>query len=341
MPSIVYVGNADSRDITVLALAADGTLSPVATTPVPGMTQPGPSLPLAVSPDKRLLIAGIRTEPYAAATFSIDAATGKLTAIGSGPLADSMAYLSTDRTGRHLFAASYGGSKLSVNPIGADGVVGTPSQVLPSAPNAHCIVVDPSNRYVLTASLGGGLIHQHVFDPTTGTLTPNTPAAREIEAGAGPRHLVFSPDGRFLYLLGELDASVRVFPWDAATGTLGEQLQAVSAAPDEFDGKLWSADIHVTPDGRFLYASERGSSTLAAFRIDGETGRLTPLGSVPTAKQPRGFAIDPASRFLLAAGQLSDSIVSYAIDPATGRLTELAETPVGKNPNWVEIVALP
>ena len=126
---------------------------------------------------------------------------------------------------------------------------------------------------------------------------------------------------------------------DAKTGTLKKEVQVASAFPKGFDGKRWAAGIHLTPDGKFLYASERTTSTLAAFKVDPKTGMLTPIDSFPTEKQPRGFNIDPTSRYLLSAGQLSNSMTAYAIDRATGKLTKLKEYPVGKNPNWVEIVA--
>ncbi len=338
--TIAYIGNADSGDISVVALQPDGGLALIDTTPVPGLTKPAPSLPLATSPDRTRLYAAVRVEPFAAVSFAIDA-TGRLSLIGSGPLADSMAYIAPDRTGNYLLGASYGDSKFAVNPIGADGIVGAPQQVEPSAPNAHAIITDPTNRFVLVTSLGGGLIHQLKLDPATGRLTPNDPATAPIPAGSGPRHLVFSPDARFVYVLGELDAKIHVLPWDAQSGTLGAVIQSIPTAPAGFTGKLWSADIHLTPNGRFLYSTERGSNTLAAFSVDAATGRLTALGTTPTETQPRGFAIDPTGRYLLAVGQLSNRMTSYAIDQATGALTAVANLPVGQNPNWVEIISLP
>lgn len=340
MTTIVYVGNSDSQDISVFRLASDGSVTLVETTPVPGPTTPGGSLPLAISPDRTRLYAGLRNEPYSAVSFAIDQATGKLSVIGSGPLADTMAYISVDRTGKFLLSASYGGSKVAVNPIGADGIVAPPQQVLPTEPKAHSILADPTNRYALVASLGGDVVLQYRFDAATGTLTPNHPPARPIEPKGGPRHFVFSPDARFVYLLNELDGTVHVLPWDPATGTLGAEAQSITALPAGFDGKPWGADIHITPDGKFLYASERTGSTLAGYGVDTATGRLTAIGSTLTETQPRAFAIDPSSRYLLAVGQLSDSMTTYAIGP-TGELTRLAATPVGRNPNWVEIIDLP
>src|SRR6266436_4119443 len=337
--TFVYVGNADSQDISVLELKSSGDLTPVETAAVPGPAKPGSSLPLAVSPDKKRLYAGLRNEPYSVVTFSIDARTGKLTEVGPGPLADSMAYIATDHSGKYLFSASYGGNKITVNPIGKDGVVQPALQIMPTEPNAHCIMADPSNRYVLHTSLGGDLVYQEKFDARTGKLTPNDPPSISVKAKAGARHLVFSPHRKFVYLVDELDASIYVFPWDAKTGTLKKEVQVATSLPKGFEGKPWAADIHLTPDGRFLYASERTTNTLAAFSVDPKTGMLTSIDSYPTEKQPRGFNIDPAGRYLLSVGQLSNSMTTYAIDKATGKLTKLKEYPVGKNPNWVEIVS--
>jgi 6-phosphogluconolactonase len=338
--TFVYVGSSDSQDVAVLELKSSGDLTPVATTAVPGPSKPGASLPLAVSPDKKRLYVGLRNEPYSAVTFAIDRKTGKLTLIGTGPLADSMAYIVTDRSGKFLLSASYGGNKVTVNPIGPQGVVQAAQQTLATEPNAHCIMTDPSNRYVLHTSLGGDLIYQEKFDARTGKLSPNNPPTVHVKAKAGPRHLVFSPNQKFVYLLDELDAAIYVFPWDAKTGTLKKEIQVATALPKGFSGKPWAADIHLTPDGKFLYASERTTSTLAAFRVDPKTGALTSIDSYPTEKQPRGFNIDPSGHYLLSVGQLSNSLTSYSIDQATGKLIKLKEYPLGKNPNWVEIVNL-
>ena len=160
-----------------------------------------------------------------------------------------------------------------------------------------------------------------------------------MKAGAGPRHVRFHPRGTLVYVIGELDATVHVFDYDAGNGRLTAK-QSVSALPPGFQGEPAAADLHVTSDGRFLYASERTSSTLAAFRIDPARGTLTPIGSVPTEQEPRGFAIDPSGRYLLAVGQHSHAMSSYAIDPTSGQLGKLREYPMGRNPNWIEIIDL-
>jgi len=337
MPStFVYVGNAESQTVTIFSLAADGALTPIDTKAVPGPAKPGSTTPMAITPDKRCLIVGLRNEPFSAATFAIDGKTGKLTYVGSGPLPDAMAYIAADRSGKFLFSASYNGGKIALSAIGADGVVGAALQVIANQPNAHAVIADRANRHVLYTSLGSDLIGQLHFDAAAGKLAPN--AATAVRAKAGPRHFRFAPDERFVYLLCELDGAIYVFPYDVASGRLAKETQVASALPPGFAGKPWAADLHITPDGRFLYASERTSSTLAAFRIDAKSGALSPINSYPTEKQPRGFAIDPAGRTLLAVGQLSNSLSAYAIDGATGALRPLKQYPVGKNPNWIEMV---
>ena len=165
-----------------------------------------------------------------------------------------------------------------------NGVVQAATQTMATKPNAHCIVTDPTNQYVLHTSLGGDVVYQEKFDAKTGKLTPNDPPTVSVKAKAGPRHLVFSPNQKFVYLVNELDASIYVFPWDAKTGTLKKETQVTTALPKGFDGKPWAADIHVTPDGKFLYASERTTSTLAAFSVDAKTGALTAINSYPDRK---------------------------------------------------------
>jgi 6-phosphogluconolactonase len=250
-----------------------------------------------------------------------------------------MAYISTDNTDRWLLSASYPGHMLSVSPIDDDGVAGDAHEMLPAGRNAHAIRADASNRFVLNTSLGDDIVQQHRFDAATGALTPNDPSSVEVRPGAGPRHFVFHRDGRHVYLLNELDGSVYVFDYDAATGTLSER-QIVDARPPGFTDKPSAADLHETPDGRFLYASVRTSSTLAAFAIDPETALLTPAGHFDMPRQPRGFQIDPSGHYLLCAGQLSHTLAVYAIDAESGALEKLSEQSMGQGPNWIEVVSL-
>jgi 6-phosphogluconolactonase len=339
--TFVYVGNAESNEIYVLQLdRQNGDLTVVEKVLIPGITKPGTSTPMAVSPDRRFLYVGTRGEPQIAAGFAIDSASGKLKHVANGPLADSMAYISIDRTGRFLFGASYPGHKITVNPIGPPGTVQPSQQVLANYPNVHSILVDAGNRYVLAPTLGNDLINQFKFDAATAMLAPNTPPSVRVNEKAGPRHLVFHPNGKFVYVIGEKDGLVYVFDYDPSRGQLDKK-QTVSALPPDFHGKPATADLHITPDGKYLYGSERTSSTLTGFKIDPANGTLSFIGSVPTEKQPRGFNIDSSGRYLLAVGQLSHRMSSYKIDVDNGKLTKLNEYPMGKNPNWVEIVDIP
>jgi 6-phosphogluconolactonase len=151
---------------------------------------------------------------------------------------------------------------------------------------------------------------------------------------------VFHPNGRLVYVLGERDGSISILDYDAGTGQLTEK-QIVIVLPPHFQGNPAAADLHITPEGRFLDGAERTSSTLTGFIVDLANGTLSPIGSVPTEKQPRGFNLDPSGGYGLAVGQLSHALSSYQFDAPPGQLTKLKDYPMGKNPNWVELVDLP
>jgi 6-phosphogluconolactonase len=248
----VYVSSADSQELSVLAFdRSTGRLSPVETLAVGGTV-----MPLAVSPDKRFLYAALRSQPFRVVSFAIDPAGGRLKKLGEAPLADSMANIDVDASGKWLFAASYPGHKITVNSIDGNGVVGAIQQLIPTSPNAHAIHADASNRFVLATSLGGDNISVWRFDAAKGQLTPNDPAIVQAAPKSGARHFVWDKAQKHLYLLNEVDASLYVFAWDAARGTLRE-LQRTTTLPEGFTGKPWAADLHLSPDGRQLYASER------------------------------------------------------------------------------------
>jgi len=334
--TMVYISNADSREIYVLELnEKDGSSKVVQKAATAGMV-----LPLAISPDRQYLYAALRSEPFSVSSFAINPQDGTLTPLQTVPLPDNMAYLSTDRSGRYLLGASYSGNKFSVNAIDGKGQVDAkPLVVVPTGKNAHCIATDLSNRFLFVSNLGSDVILQYRFDESSGKVSPNTPSSVETRKGAGPRHFVFHPNRRFVFSTNELDGTVNTYRLDSS-GVL-TLVESTSALPAGFDGKPWTADIHLTPDGRFLYASERRSSTIAAFRVNQKTGRLTLISNYPSETQPRGFNIDPEGKYLLAAGQTSNSLTTYAIDHNTGALRKLGRLDVGKNPNWIEIVALP
>ena len=340
--TVVYVSNAASKEIYVLAMNRDGgDLIMSDKVPVPGTDKPSPaSMPMAVTPDHRFLYAALRSDSFPVSCFAISPMSGRLTHLSSTPLQDSMAYIVTDRTGRYLLSASYPGNKLTINPISDNGiVVEKTTQIVADRPKSHCILVDAANKYVYATSLGADTVMEWKFDPTKGTLSPIGPGIIQTRPGAGPRHMALHPSGRLLYLISETTDTIGAYAIDPVTGTLTE-LQFVDALPEGFKEQPAAADLHMTPDGRFLYGSERKTSTLAGYRIDPEKGTLSPIGHFPTEKTPRGFNIDPRGRFLLSVGLDSNAMTVYRIDPQSGGLSSLKQYPMGHQPNWIEIVDL-
>jgi 6-phosphogluconolactonase len=353
--TFVYVSNAEDGNIGVYAMKPDGTLD------ARGRVDAAKTvMPMAVSPDKRFLYAHSRSKPYAFLVYSIDRKTGALKLVSSSPAAESFPYISLDRTGRFLFGASYAGAVVSVNAVGKDGrVAEKPIQVIPVGRNAHSIRVDATNKYVYTPTLGSDEIFQFRFDAKTGKLASNTPSIVLMKSGTGPRHFITSKDNKFVYLLSELVATVTTLSLDAKTGLLTEVSVASALPPDsklvpgaprggvgapggppprDTANDIWAADLHLTPDGKFLYATERTHSTMAGFGVEGATGKLTYLSSIATEKQPRGFNISPDGKYMVVSGEKSDTITVNAIG-ADGALKEVQKAPTGKGSNWVEIVS--
>jgi len=354
--TFVYVSNADDGDIGVYQMQDSGELQPGARVRAASVV-----MPMAVSPDQRFLYAASRSKPYQVHVYTIARDSGALTALGASPLAESFPYISLDRTGRFLFGASYGGHLVSVNAVGSDGrVAAEPLQVIPVGRNAHSIRVDATNRFVYVPTLGTDQIFQFTFDAKTGKLSSNTPAVFLTSAMTGPRHFITSSDNKFAYVLSELLGTVTTFSIDGSSGLLTQVSSASGLPPDtklgpgaprgavgapggppprNTDNDIWAADIHMTPNGKFLYVSERTSSTIGAFAVDGASGKLTFLSSTATERQPRGFAIDPKGRYMVVTGKKSETISVYAIDAASGALKLINKYPTGKGSNWVEIVS--
>jgi 6-phosphogluconolactonase len=336
MTTMVYVACAEPREIVRYAMDRDsGALRQIDATYVPGLDQPSStSMPLAVSPDQRVMHAALRGVPYPGVSFAI-APDGKLSVLGGANLPHQICYLTVDRTGRHIFGASYQGALLASFKLDARGAIsGAPTQVVPTPPACHSVIQDASGRCVYAASLGGDVVMRFRFDAATGLLSDMQTA--EMPKGAGPRHLQLSHDGRVLYALCELDATIGVFDVAAETGLLTRR-QILRTQPEGTHTK--AADLHLTPDGRFLYASERGTSTLTSCAVAAD-GSLSVVGAFETETVPRGFAIDPRGKFLLAVGQESHQLSVHTIG-ADGRLTARTRYPTARNPNWVEFIDLP
>jgi 6-phosphogluconolactonase len=260
--------------------------------------------------------------------FAVDANTGRLTAVGKPQTSGGTApcHLVVDPSGKFVVAANYGSGTLEVLPIGKDGALGAPSGAVQhqgtgpnrgrqEAPHAHCVGFDPAGKVLLAADLGADKIFTYRLDETSGKLSPGAqPSAPAATAGAGPRHFAFSPSGKFLYVINELNSTVGVYAYDAARGSM-TVVQSIAAG--EGGG---GAEIAVHPTGKFVYASVRGPNHIAIFSADA-TGKLTAVGRESTqGNGPRHFAIDPSGKFLIAANQDSGNLVVFQIDPATGKL---------------------
>jgi len=344
---LVYVGtytSGKSEGIYLYRLnLSSGELKPVATTS--GVVNPSF---LAIAPSRRYLYAVNEVEEFAGkrsgalSAFAIDQRTGQLRLLNQQPsLGGAPCYVVVDRAGRFVLLANYAGGNVAVLPVRSDGSLGEATDVKQDlgssvnaarqeGPHAHCIVLDPANRFAYACDLGTDKIMIFRFDKRRGRLVPNEKPWVEVKPGAGPRHLTFHPGGRYAYVINELHATVTAFAHDRAQGNLKE-VQTVATLPTDFTGANTSADIHVSPDGRFLYCSNRGHDSIACFKLDPRNGKLAFSAHESTGgKTPRNFAIDPTGAFLLVANQNSDNIVTFRRDGKTGRLSatgHLAEVP--------------
>lgn len=281
--------------------------------------------------------------------FSLDPQSGKLTLLNQLPaLGEDPCYLSFDRTGKYVFVANYTSGNVAVFPIGADGKLGAatanvrdagnlgPNKERQEGPHAHWIEASAGNRYAYVSDLGLDKVLIYKFDAASGGLT-NAGANQQdafsatLPPGSGPRHVAFSRNGSFMYVLSELQSTVTVFANDAREKY--RDVQTITALPKDFSGRNDAAEIAIHPSGKFLYSSNRGHESIALFSIDPGTGKLTAAGDFSLqGKEPRHFAIDPAGNFLLAEDQLSDKIVTFHIDRKTGALTPTGDSVEAPSP---------
>ena len=287
---------------------------------------------LAVHPNGRFLYAANENNNGTVSAFAIDRATGKLAALnqvsskGSGPC-----HVSLDAKGKWLFAANYNSGSIASYAVKGDGALSEAVSAVQhagssvnrqrqSGPHAHCVVASPDGRFLLAADLGLDevLVYRIGGD---GSLTPNDPPFGKVAPGSGPRHIAFSRDAHFAYVVSEMIPGVTVFRYDGRRGAL-ESIQAISSLPDDWTGAKSGAEIALQPGGAFLYSSNRGADSIAAFRVDLDRGTVRAAGRFPSGgKTPRNFAIDPTGKWLFAANQDSDSIVKFAMNAKTGALT--------------------
>ena len=273
----------------------------------------------------------------AISSFAIDRKSGELRFLdrvlsgGSAPC-----HIVVDRAGRHVLTANYSGGNVSVHAIEKDGSLGertafvqhTGSSVKKprqAAPHAHSINLDATQRFAIAADLGLDKLLVYRFDAATGSLRPAEPAFARVAPAAGPRHFDFHPNGRLAYAINEMDSTVTAFRWSAREGKL-DTLQTLSTLPEEFTGGNSTADIHVHPNGRFVYGSNRGHDSIVVFAIDEKSGKLSRVENEPTGgRTPRNFNIDPTGRWLLAANQSTNTIVSFRIDEKSGELEPVGQ----------------
>ena len=237
-------------------------------------------------------------------------------------------HVSVTPCGKFVMVANYSGGSVACYPVEKNGSLGPMSgfvqhegsSVSPrqKGPHAHSIDPGPAGRFFYVDDLGADKVFIYQLDE--GRLVPNQPAFASLAPGSGPRHLAFHPEGRFVYVINELLSTVTAFKHDAETGTLTE-IQTISTLPDGFDGKNTTAEVRIHPSGKFLYGSNRGHDSIAVFRINCDTGKLTALGQTSSGgNSPRNFTIDPSGRYLLVAHQLSDNVVAFRINQDTGLL---------------------
>jgi len=334
-----YRFDSDTAELTPLGLAAETT---------------NPSF-LAVHPNHRFLYAVNETGNYqgqksgAVSAFAIDPASGKLTLLnevaskGADP-----AYITVDRTGKYVLVANYTGGSVAVFPVLGDGKLGEASSFIQHSghgtnpeqqqgPHAHSVDLSPDDRFAIVDDLGLDETLVYKFDSSKGSLTLNSPeiytTLAKSDPGAGPRHFVFNPNGKFGYVVNEIQSTVSAFSYDSSTGAM-KHLQTISTYPKDFTAHNDDAEIEILPSGKFLYASNRGHDSVAVFAVDPDKGTLTLVEYAPTKGQtPRSFEISPGGSLLFAENEKSNNIVVFSIDPKTGRLT-----PTGKVLEVVEPV---
>lgn len=310
---------------------------------------------LAIAPNRRFLYAVNEVGNFggkktgAVTAFAIDPATGKLTQLNQqSSVGDGPCHITVDREGRNVLIANYGGGSVAVLPIGEDGKLKEASSFIQhtghsvnkqrqAAPHAHSINLGPAGRFAFAADLGLDKVLVYRFDAAEGKLTPNDPPAASVAPGAGPRHFAFHPSGKYAYVINEMHSTVTGFAYDADRGVLRE-IQTISTLPEGFKGNTSTAEVQVHPSGKFLYGSNRGHDSLAIFRLDPATGRLTAAGHQTGIRVPRNFGIDPTGRYLLAAHQAGNKVQAFRINPESGALTAVGEPVALPAPVCVKMV---
>lgn len=297
---------------------------------------------LAVASSKKFLYAVSEAAGSGVvSSFARDAKSGKLTLLNQQPSqGKGPCHVSVDHTGKAVMVANYGSGHVASYPVKEDGSLGEaastylqgpPSNANPKrqeGPHAHSINVDAGNKFAFACDLGCDKVFIYKLDAAAGKMTPHEPAFAEVPAGGGPRHFAFHPNGKFAYVNNEMTMTVTAFTYDAAKGALSA-IDTLSTLPPgtEMSGKFSTAETQVHPGGKFAYVSNRGHDTIACYKVDEATGKLTFIEAAPAMVQtPRNFGIDPTGKWMITAGQNSSTIAVLAIDQATGKLTPTGQT---------------
>ncbi len=312
---------------------------------------------LTIDKNKKYLYAVNETVEYegkksgAVSAFAIDQKTGDLTFLNKQPsLGGAPCHISTSSDGKFVLVANYAGGNVAVLPAEKNGKLGASidseqhsgsgaNKKRQEAAHAHSVMLDEKNQFAFVNDMGIDRVMIYEFDKQSGNLKPNSAQPfYQTKAGAGPRHFKFHPSGKFAFVINELDATIASLACDAKRGTLAE-IQIVPTLPADFSGANTCADIHVAPNGRFVYGSNRGHDSIVVYRIDERSGKLEYVEHTLTGgKTPRNFAIDPTGRFLLAANQNSDSIVVFRIDEQSGKLSQTANKAQVPSPVCLKLI---
>ena len=330
MKQTVYTASPESQQIHVWTLNQDGSLTLVQVVDVPGQVQP-----MVVSPDKRFLYVGVRPE-FRVLAYRIAPDDGALTFAAEAPLPGSPTHISTDRKGNFVFSASYNQANVAVIRL-EDGLPRDTVNVVEGLDGCHSANITPDNRTLWVPALKQDRICLFTLSDD-GFLAEQCPAEVTTVEGAGPRHLVFHPNEQYAYCVNELNGTVNVWELKNPHGEI-ECVQTLDMMPADFSDTRWAADIHITPDGRHLYACDRTSSLITVFSVSEDGSVLSLEGFQPTETQPRGFNIDHSGKYLVASGQKSHHIAVYEIAGEQGLLQEKGRYAVGQGPMWVVVNA--
>lgn len=288
---------------------------------------------LVTSRDQRFVYSVHGDEAYATA-FEVDRSSGHLTLLNQAKTGGTNGvHQAIDSTGRFMVVANYASGSVAVLPVRPDGRLADQVQLIPlegkpgpnpqeqASSHPHHVVFGPSGRFVLVPDKGFDRVFVFRFDPATGKLSPAEPASVQAKAGAGPRHAAFHPTQPFAWVVNELASTVTTYDWDPHHGAL-KPVQTLPLTPPDFSGENTGAEIAVSPEGGFVYCSNRGHDSVAVYSVQPKTGRLSPVGWTPThGKGPRFIGFDLSRRFLYATNERSDNIVALRVDSASGRLT--------------------